>query len=259
MHLPRLFVYSLLALIMSAGAALAQQFNVLVFSKTEGWHHDSIPAGVAAIEHLGKLHDFTVFWTEDANRVFNDKELAKYQVVVFLSTSGDILNAEQKAAFERFIRAGGGFVGIHSASDTEYGWTWYTKLVGRMFYIHPTIQTATVEVLDRNFPGMEYFPKRFLATDEWYQFQPAVADNLHYLLAVDETTYNPHAVWADQHKQGDGMGKFHPIAWYHTYDGGRSFYTAMGHLSATYGDPIFQHFLFGGIYWAATGKGFRAE
>ena len=111
-----------LGLLAAATLAHAEQFKVLVFSKTAGWHHDAIPAGVAAIQRLGQLHDFGVFWTEDANRVMNDKELAKYQAVVFLLTTGDILNAEQEAAFERYIRAGGGFVGVHSAADTEHGW-----------------------------------------------------------------------------------------------------------------------------------------
>jgi len=117
-------------LAIAGGCAQAAQFNVLVFSKTAGWRHDSIPAGVAAIEELGKLHDFNVFSTEDANLAFNEQELAKYQAVIFLLTTGEILDAQQKGAFERYIRAGGGYVGVHSASDTEYGWPWYTRLVG---------------------------------------------------------------------------------------------------------------------------------
>ncbi len=239
------------------GGAQAGQFNVLVFSKTAGWHHDAINAGVTAIEDLGKLHDFTVFWTEDANRVMNDKELAKYQAVVFLLTTGDILDDAQQAAFERYIRAGGGFVGVHSASDTEYGWLWYTKMVGRMFHIHPPVQTAVLQVEDRNFPGMDRFAKRFLFTDEWYEFGPALSDNLHTLLTVDETTYRPEAKFPD--KQGKGMGAFHPVSWYQPYDHGRAFYTALGHLPATYRDQAFLHHLYGGIYWAATGRGFRAD
>ena len=232
---------------------------MLVFSKTAGWHHDSISAGVTAIQQLGRRHDFTVFWTEDAGRVFQDQELSKYKVVVFLNTSGDILNDAQKAAFVKFIRAGGGFVGIHGASDTEYQWVWYTKMVGRVFQIHPPIQTAVVKVEDRNFPGMEHWPNRFLATDEWYEFQPPLSDKLHYLLSVDESTYDPNVVWVTQKKQGKGMGSFHPIAWYQEYDGGRAFYTALGHLSEAYTDPAFMHHLFGGIYWAATGRSFRAD
>ncbi len=244
--------------LLAAGAVRAEQFSALLFSKTAGWHHESINDGVIAIRHLGELHDFKVFWTEDANRVFKDEELKKYKVVIFLCTTGDILNDEQQAAFERFIRAGGGFVGIHSATDTEYDWPWYTKMVGHMFHIHPPVQTATVQVEDYNFPGMDRFPKRFLTTDEWYQFDASRSDKLHYLLSVDEKTYNTHADWGARGK-GEGMGDFHPIAWYQEYDGGRAFYTALGHLPATYSDQNFMHHVYGGIYWAATGNGFRAQ
>ena len=256
MKLPKLLIVSLLALVAST-SALAEQFSVLLFSKTAGWHHDSINAGVTAIQELGKLHDFNVFWTEDANRVFNDKELAKYKVVIFLLTTGDVLNDEQQAAFEKFIRAGGGFVGIHSAADTEYGWPWYTKMVGHMFHIHPPVQTAVLQVLDYNFPGMDRFAKRSLVTEEWYEFQAPLSDKLKYLLSVDEKTYKPAANWGT--KQGKGMGDFHPVAWYQEYDGGRAFYTALGHLPATYSDAAFMHHVYGGIYWAATGNGFKAD
>ncbi len=240
-----------------AGTASAAQFRVALFSKTAGWHHESINAGVTAIRELAALHDFEVFWTEDASRVFNDKELPKYQAVIFLCTTGDVLNDEQQAAFERYIRAGGGYVGIHSASDTEYDWEWYTKMVGYMFHIHPAVQTATVQVEERNFPGMARFAKRFLATEEWYEFGAPRSNGLKFLLSVDEKTYKPAADWGA--KKGKGMGDFHPVAWYHEYDGGRAFYTALGHLPGTYGDANFMHHVYGGIYWAATGNGFRAE
>ena len=250
---------TLAALTMTAVLAVhAEQFKALLFTKTAGWHHDSINAGVTAVQALGKLHDFDVFWTEDASRVMNDKELAKYKVVIFLCTTGDILNDEQQAAFERFIKSGGGFVGIHSGgADTEYDWPWFVKMTGHRFHIHPTIQTATMKVEDYNFPGMDRFPKRFLETEEWYEFGAAQADDLHYLLSVDESTYNPVANWGP--KSGKGMGKFHPLSWYHAYDGGRAFYTALGHLPATYSDAAFMHHVYGGIYWAATGKTFKAE
>jgi uncharacterized protein len=251
----KLVVLSFLGL-MAAGVARAEQFNALLFSKTAGWHHESILEGVKAIRNLGALHDFTVFWTEDASRVFNDKELKKYQVVIFLSTTGDALNNEQQAAFERYIKAGGGFVGIHAAADTEYDWPWYTKMVGHMFHIHPAVQTATIQVLNPNFPGMDRLAKRFLATEEWYEYD-APRTKLNYLLSVDEKTYKPYAKWGP--KEGKGMGNFHPIAWYHEYDGGRAFYTGLGHLPATFTDTNFLHHVYGGIYWAATGNGFTAN
>ncbi len=247
-----LSVFGLLA----TTAVHAEQFNALLFSKTAGWHHESILEGVKAIRNLGALHDFTVFWTEDASRVFNDKELKKYQVVIFLSTTGDALNAEQQAAFERYIKAGGGFVGIHAAADTEYDWPWYTKMVGHMFHIHPAVQTATIQVLNPDFPGMDRFAKRFLATEEWYEYD-APRTKLNYLLSVDEKTYKPYAKWGP--KEGKGMGSLHPIAWYHEYDGGRAFYTGLGHLPATFTDTNFLHHVYGGIYWAATGNGFTAN
>lgn len=247
-------VPALLSASMLAGApAHAEQFNVLVFSKTAGWHHDAVHAGVSAVEELGKLHDFKVFWTADANRVMNDAELSKYQAVVFLLTTGDVLDDKQQAAFERYIRKGGGFVGVHSASDTEYGWPWYTKMVGHMFHVHPAVQTAVLQVRDRNFPGMERFAPRTLFTEEWYEFGPPTSNKLSYLLTVDESTYKPET------GKGKGMGAFHPVSWYQPYEGGRAFYTALGHMPATYRDPVFLHHLYGGIYWAATGRGFKAD
>jgi type 1 glutamine amidotransferase len=252
-----LLVLSLVTLF-AAGAARAEQFSVLLFTRTAGWHHDSTHAGVDAIKALGELHDFKVFWTENPVIVFNDEGLKNFKVVIFLSTTGDVLNAEQQAAFERYIKAGGGFVGIHAAADTEYGWPWYTKMVGHMFKIHPAVQTATIQVEDYNFPGMDRFAKRFLATEEWYQYDASRSKDLHYLLTVDEKTYKTAANWGPR-GEGKGMGDFHPIAWYQQYDGGRAFYTGLGHLPATWSDNQFLHHVYGGIYWAATGNGFSAN
>jgi uncharacterized protein len=235
-----------------SSATFAQQFKVLLFSKTDGFHHESINEGVTAIKQLANRHTFSVDWHENA-AIFNDKDLAKYAAVIFLSTTGNILNVEQKAAFEKYIKSGKGFVGIHSASDTEYDWAWYTKMVGMMFKIHPLQQTAYLRVEDSNFPGMERFPKKLLWTDEWYDFSERKADDLKILVSVDEKSYNPYAKWGD--KESKGMGAMHPISWYHNYDGGRSFYTALGHIPLTYSDQTFLDHLYGGIYWAATGKG----
>jgi hypothetical protein len=138
---------------------------------------------------------------------------------------------------ERFIRSGKGFVGIHSASDTEYDWDWYTKLVGRMFHIHPTIQTAKLKIFDDKFPGLQGLSDGKLWTEEWYEFGPEKVSDLHYILGVDESTYNPKVDWGA--KKGQGWGEMHPVAWYHMYDGGRSFYTALGHLPTDFSDPAF--------------------
>jgi type 1 glutamine amidotransferase len=242
-----------LPVLLLSTASIAQQFDVLIFSKTAGWHHESINAGVTAVQHLAQKHHFSVFWTEDAGRVFNDKELGKYEAVVFLLTTGDVLNDEQQAAFERYIRSGRGFVGIHSASDTEYKWDWYTGMVGHMFRRHPAIQTATVKVENRDFPGMDRFAPRFLFTDEWYEFDASRSKALRYLLSIDELSYEPTA---ERRKE---QSTLHPLSWYQEYDGGRAFYTALGHLPETYSDQAFLHHLYGGIYWAATGRGFKSQ
>lgn len=235
-----------------ATSSFSQQFKALLFSKTDGFHHESIQEGVAAMRFLASRNNFIVDWQENAS-VFSDKGLEKYSVVIFLNTTGNILNDEQQAAFEKFIKAGKGYVGIHSASDTEYDWVWYTKLVGMMFKIHPQQQTAYLKVEDSNFPGMERFPKKLLWTDEWYDFSERKSDDLHFLVSIDEKSYDPYAKWGE--KESKGMGAFHPISWYHNYDGGRAFYTALGHISLTYSDQTFLDHLYGGIYWAATGKG----
>jgi cytochrome c len=223
-------------------SALAQtdpRFAVLVFSKTTGFRHDSIPQGIAAVKALGTAHGFSVEPTEDAAR-FTDAELARYKVVVFLNTTGDILDEEQKAAFERYIRAGGGFVGVHSASDTEYGWAWYGRLVGAYFASHPAIQPATVHVEDLGHASTEGLPARWERTDEWYNFRTNPRDHVHVLATLDEASYS-----------GGKMGADHPIAWCQEIDGGRSWYTAMGHTKESYAEPLYRLHLLGGIESAA--------
>jgi uncharacterized protein len=234
--------------------ALAQekkQFSALLITKTAGWHHESINDGVTAIKTLAARNYFDVQWHQEGIPI-TDKYLENFQVLIFLNTTGDIFKEEEQKAIERFIQSGKGFAGIHSASDTEYDWPWYTKLVGRMFHIHPAIQTAQLKLTDKKFAGLQGFGNGQLWTDEWYEFSPETINNLNYILAVDETTYNPKVQWGE--KKGQGMGAFHPIAWYHEYDGGRSFYTALGHMPADYTDPAFLSHIYAGIFWAATGK-----
>lgn len=247
----RILVFMFVSLF--CAVTVAQQFNVLLFTKTSGWHHKAIPAGVANIEALAKEHHFNMVWHEEAS-YFNDKFLADIDVVIFMMTTGDVLNEEQQAAFKRFIQSGKGFVGIHSASDTEYEWPWFHKLVGRTFVIHPEVQTARMQVVNTTFPGMNQVPNNILWTDEWYDFGDENSKNLNYLLTVDENSYSTHSDWGNG-RTGNGMGEFHPIAWYQNFDGGRSFYTALGHINSVHSNPIFKQHLYGGIYWAATGKG----
>jgi cytochrome c len=215
-------------------------FDVLVFSRTVAFRHDSISAGIATIRALGTANDFTVTATEDPNQ-FTDANLARYETVVFLLTTGDVLNAAQQSAFERFIAAGNGYVGVHSASDTEYGWAWYGGLVGAYFQGHPpgTAQ-ATIKVADKVHPASAGLPERWVRTDEWYNFQTNPRGDVHVLATLDETTYS-----------GGTMDFDHPITWVHEYGGGRSFYTGLGHTQGTYSEPLFRQHLLGGIRYAA--------
>jgi type 1 glutamine amidotransferase len=221
--------------------------RLLVFSKTGGFRHASIKDGKIALQKLATEHNFAVDFTEDAT-VFNDANLAHYDVVVFLLTTGEILNDSQQAAFERYIRAGGGYVGIHSATDTEYTWPWYGGLVGAYFdriHGHSKVVQATVHVVDRTHPSTVMLPALWVRTDEWYNFASNPSGRVHVLLTVDEKTY-----------KGGVMGANHPIAWYHEYDGGRAWYTAMGHTSGSYYEPLFLAHLWGGITYA-VGTGLK--
>ena len=246
-----LIAFAIQTLLYSSTSAQQKQFKALLVTITNGWRHESIHTGVLAIRDLAARNFFDVVYFDDPNS-FNDKFLEQFQVIIFLSTTGNILDSAQQKVMERFIKSGKGFVGIHSASDTEYDWDWYTKLVGRMFYIHPAIQTAKLKVLDNGFPGLQGFADGKLWTDEEYQFGPEKVSDLHYILGVDEKSYNPKVDWGA--KKAEGMGDFHPLAWYHNYDGGRSFYTALGHLPAAFTDPAFLNHLYAGIMWAAIGK-----
>ena len=243
------FVVALVCGLWSAAAARAQEpgtlENVLVFSKTGGFRHDSIPQGIAAIQQLGAANGFTVSATEDAAQ-FTDANLANYDVVVFLSTTGEVLDDAQQAAFERFIQAGGGYAGIHAASDTEYSWPWYGELVGGYFRTHPPgTPTATVEIEDADEPSTTGLPASWTRVDEWYNFQhpttPAVngsstiadfsprARHVKVLATVDESTYGE--------EDGNTADDDHPVAWCSRFDGGISWYTAMGHTQASFAEP----------------------
>jgi type 1 glutamine amidotransferase len=246
------FMFLILQTTLWSVCVAQKQFKVLLVTTTRGWHHESLHSGVLAIQDLGRKNFFDVVLFEDPNG-FTDKYLNQFQAVIFLCTTGDIFDSAQQKVMERFIESGKGYVGIHSASDTEYDWDWYTKLVGRMFHIHPLIQTARLNVLDSAFPGLQGFAGNKLWTDEWYEFGPEKINGLNYILAVDESSYNPKVQWSAD-KKGEGMGKLHPIAWYHNYDGGRAFYTALGHMPTDFSDPAFLNHLYAGIFWAATGK-----
>ena len=230
----------------SAAAAAEESFDALLFSKTAAFRHSNIDEATTAIQALAADNNFTVTATEDSS-AFNDANLEQYEVVIFLSTTGDVLNPSEQAAFERYIQAGGGYAGIHAASDTEYDWPWYGNLVGAYFNNHPPgTPNATVKVEDPAHPSTAGIQRRWQRTDEWYNFRTNPAANprtqLHVLASLDETTYTPG---------GGAMGNEHPIAWCQDYDGGRSWYTGMGHTEASFVDPTFLGHVLGGIQTAA--------
>jgi cytochrome c len=218
---------------------------VLVFSKTSEFRHDSIPAAQTALRQLTTEHGWLADFTEDS-ATFTFERLARYDAVVFLLTTGDVLDANQEAAFERYIRAGGGFAGVHSASDTEYRWAWYGGLVGahnNQQNKHSGVVSATIQVVDHAHPSTAGLPDHWTRTDEWYNFATNPRPQVHVLMTVDESTY-----------AGGTMGADHPIAWDHEYDGGRAWYTALGHTAETYHEPLFLAHLWGGVQYAAGRK-----
>lgn len=212
--------------------------QILVFSKTEGYRHKSIKAGKEALVELGAEHRFQVVLSEDSE-LFSEQNLQQYSAVVFLNTTGNVLNQVQQNAFENYIRSGGGFVGVHSATDTEYDWEWYGGLVGAQFESHPEVQTASLTIVNQQHPATEVLPTHWEKEDEWYNFK-AINPDINVLINIDESSY-----------EGGKNGTEHPVAWYHDYDGGRAFYTAMGHTASTYKDPLFLAHLLGGLAYAA--------
>jgi len=214
-------------------------YKVLIFSKTVDFRHDAIENGIQAIQKLGEENHFQVDQTEDTT-LFNDQILQKYQTVIFLNTSGDVLNEAQQEAFKKYIQNGGGFVGVHGATATEYDWQWYGELVGTYFDQHPKIQRATVRITDRTHASTVDLPVIWERTDEWYNFRSKLNENVHVLAVMDEPTYS-----------GGTHGDFHPFCWWQNYHGGRSWYTAGGHTKESYTDSLFLKHLLGGIMFAA--------
>ena len=220
----------------SGPAAGPVPYRVLVFTRTTGFRHASIPTGIATVRALGAEDGFAVTATEDPG-AFRPAELAGYRAVVFLSTTGDVLDPAGRSALAAYVRGGGGFVGVHSASDTEYGWPFYAELVGARFAGHPAVQPVTV----RFRPGAltAGLPATWRVTDEPYNFRGRPR-GVQVLATLDESTYS-----------GGTMGADHPIAWTAEVGRGRSFYTGLGHPDAIYADPVFRTLLAAGIRYAA--------
>jgi cytochrome c len=216
------------------------QLRVLVFSKTMGFKHASIPDGIAAIEKLGIENNFLMDTTKNSAH-FTEDNLKKYHAVIFLNTTHNVLNAQQQVAFERYIQAGSGFVGIHAAADTEYEWPWYNKLVGAYFNGHPNkpnVRKATIDVIDTTHLATAGLPEHWERKDEWYNLK-SINPDIKILAKLDENSY-----------EGGTNGDNHPIAWYHEYDGGRAFYTGLGHTEESFSEPLFLKHLLGGIKYA---------
>lgn len=217
-----------------------QDIKVLVFSKTAGFRHASIEKGKAALQAMAKENGFSIDTTEDAS-IFQQKNLQNYNIVVFLSTTGNILNEQQQLEFQRFIQAGGGFVGIHAAADTEYEWPWFGKLVGGYFNGHPNnpnVREADIQRIDKEHISTKHLPDTWHRNDEWYNYKN-LNPNMTVLLNLDESTY-----------EGGTNGENHPIAWYHEFDGGRAWYTGGGHTDESFAEPEFLQHIWGGIQYA---------
>lgn len=213
--------------------------KVLIFSKTMGYKHASIPKGIEAIQKLGRENGFQVDTTKNAT-FFTEKNLSQYSAIVFLSTTGDVLNENQETAFERYIQSGGGFVGIHAATDTEYDWEWYTKMIGGQFLSHPKgTPNADFIIKDHSFIATEHFTDTIWnRNEELYNFKK-LNPKVNVLITVDESTY-----------EGGENGDFHPMSWYHEYDGGRVFYTAAGHADESFEEEKFVKHILGGLLYA---------
>lgn len=221
-------------------AADISQPKVLIFSKTNGFYHNSIERGMVVLMDLCDNNDIYAVGTRDS-LAFTPENLAQYNVVVFLNTTYDVLDSVQQEAFVEYIHAGGGYVGIHAATDTEYNWPWYNKLAGAWFQRHPRGEPreATMLVTDKSHPATAMLPDEWIRSDEWYEFKD-ISPDIHVLAYLDESTY-----------EGGEMGDNHPFIWYQEdFEGGRSFYTGVGHSGENFDEPLVQEHLIAAIVWA---------
>jgi type 1 glutamine amidotransferase len=236
-------------MISDAEASSAKPKKILVFTKTgttpsggRAYRHNSaINSGTKAIQQLGLENNFIVDTTENSTK-FNSENLKQYRAIVFLCPTGNVLNEQEQRAFQQYIQAGGGFVGIHAAADAEYEWPWYGELVGAYFGDHPQIQEAVFNVVDASNIATKHLPQVWKRKDELYNFK-WLYSGINVLITIDENSY-----------KGGKNGEYHPMSWYHEYDGGRSFYTEMGHDNTSYADPVYMQHILGGIKYAMGAK-----
>jgi type 1 glutamine amidotransferase len=224
------------------------QFSVLLFTQHDDWHSNTIPVAIQAFEELAEEHQFNFTWTQRPNEL--DEKLPEFDVLVFLNANADFLNEKQLNGLKSFMKNGGGFVGIHAAADSKKENSWFDGLIGAKFLNHPKLQAATVKVENSDFPATWHLQKKWLRSDEWYNFENINMEELNIVLTVDETTYDFPAGYDDIPLKA--MGAIHPISWYQNYEGGRSFYTALGHKPESYKDKNFLNHIFGAIYWASN-------
>ena len=218
-----------------------QSPTILVFSKTAGFRHDAIGKGIETFKKIGAENGYKIVATEDASE-FREENLKEYRLIVFLNTTGDVLDRNQQVAFERFIQAGGSYLGVHAATDTEYTWPWYNGLVGAYFLSHPNRPNVRKAQFDKvgqlDHISTKHMPLRFELEDEFYNFKSIKKELIKPLITIDETTY-----------VGGANGTDHPMSWYHEYDGGKAFYTALGHTNEMYDNPLFLDHLKGAIQY----------
>lgn len=212
--------------------------SILVYSKTAGFRHDSIADGRRAILDIGIARNWTVTFSEDPSAMDSAK-LKGYDAIVFLSTTGKFLGPKEEKALVSFVHHGGGVAGIHAASDAENKWPWYGKMMGATFVHHPAQQDATVNIEDTTHPSTRFLPNPWRRRDEWYDFDASPRGSVHVLASLDQTSYS-----------GSTMKGDHPIMWCHLFDGGRAWYTEMGHTAESYQDPLFLKMVGEGIEWA---------
>ena len=220
---------------MSAADALARAPEVVVFTRTTGYRHESIRDGVRALTELAAEQGLAVEHTEDPS-VFTAERLSGARLVVWLSTSGDVLDAGQREALGAWLRGGGAFAGVHAASTAEPGWPEYERIIGARFDSHPEVQSATVVVEDADHPSTSCLPDGWAPVDEWYDFTTNPRGRVRVLARVDESTYS-----------GGKMGTDHPLVWSGTHGAGRTWSTALGHEPRAYADPVFLAHLRGGL------------
>lgn len=212
---------------------ISSQKKVIVFSKTSGYRHKSIEVGIKSIEKLGTENGFIVDSTEDSDVLI--KKIRKYNAVIFLNTTGDVFNEKQQKKFKKYIERGGGFVGVHAATDTEYEWPWYGKMVGAYFLKHPKQQTAKIDIVDCEHRATAFLGTTWSKFDEWYNFKN-INPSIHVLMKLDESSY-----------KGGLNGKNHPISWVQKIKKGKMFYTGLGHTEKSYSNTKFLKHLLGGI------------